>query len=81
MPAQNQKASKHVRFISTSCAQFTLVGVKHFPLGGLGENSSVYLLQQKCGKFYKDENSLVGHNPLGLRLAANLACDVMTVWM
>ena len=78
-----QKASKHIKFISTSRVQLTVVGVKHFPLGALGENGSSDLLQQECGKLQVEEMKavadLVGHNPLGLRLAAKLACDVMTV--
>ena len=78
-----QKASKYVRIISTSRVLFTLVGIKHFPLGGLEENSSTDLLQQECETFQVEEmkvvGDLVGHNPLGLRLAAKLACDVMTV--
>ena len=78
-----QKASKYVKIISTSRVLFTLVGVKHFPLGALEENTSTDLLHQECEKFQVEElkvvADLVGHNPLGLRLAAKLACDVMTV--
>ena len=78
-----QKASKYVRIISTSRVLFTLVGVKHFPLGALEENTSTDLLYQECEKFQVEElkvvADLVGYNPLGLRLAAKLACDVMTV--
>ena len=78
-----QKASKYVRIISTSRVLFTLVGIKHFPLRGLEENSSIDLLQQECETFQVEEMKVVGdlvdHNPLGLRLAAKLACDVMTV--
>ena len=78
-----QKASKYVKIISTSRILFTLVGVKYFPLGGLGQNSSTHLLQQECEKFevveMKTIAHLVGHNPLGLRLAAKLACTAMTV--
>ena len=78
-----QKTSKHVKIVSTSRVLFTLVGVKHFPLRRLDGNSSTDLLQQECENFQVEEMKvvadLVGHNPLGLRLAAKLACDVMTV--
>ena len=78
-----QKASKYIKFISTSRVHFTLVGAKHFPLEPLKEYSSTDLLQQECEKLQVEEMKtvadLVGHNPLGLRLAAKLACDVMTV--
>ena len=78
-----QKVSKYIKFISTSRVKFTLIGVKHFPLEPLKENSSIDLLQHECERLEVEEMkavaNLVGHNPLGLRLAANLACDVIAV--
>ena len=73
-------ASNLVKTISTSRVHFTPTGVKPFPLGALDVVSSTDLLQSECENIKNKEArkiaGLVGCNPLGLRLAAGLACDM-----
>ena len=73
-------ASNLVKTISTSHAHFTPTGVTHFPLGALDVVSSTDLLQRECENIKNEEARqiawLVGCNPLGLKLAAGLACDM-----
>lgn len=73
-------ASNLVKTISTSRVHFTPTGVKHFPLGALDVISSTDLLQCECENINNEEArqiaGLVGCNPLGLLLAAGLACDM-----
>ena len=78
---------KYVKVLSTSRVKFTLVGahVKSLQLKALDMNSSIELLQKDCENFKVNQNepkkvaNLVGCNPMGLRLAAGLACNVITV--
>ena len=73
-----RNASNLVKTISTSRVHFTPTGIKHFPLGALDVVSSTDLLQRECENIKNEEArqiaGLVGCNPLGLRLAAGLAC-------
>ena len=73
-------ASNLVKTISTSRVHFTPTGVTHFPLGVLDVVSSTDLLQRECENIKNEEARqiawLVGCNPLGLKLAAGLACDM-----
>ena len=77
------EASRHIKIMSTSRIKITLVGVKHFAMSTLDENSSISLLQYVCEHFTVKEAKkvaeFVGHNPLGLKLAASLAFDIITV--
>ena len=79
------RVSKHVKVLSTSRVKFTLVGIKLLQLKALDRNSSIELLQEDCETFKLNQNEpkrvadLVGCNPLGLRIAAGLACNIITV--
>ena len=73
-------ASNLVKTISTSRVHFTPTGVTHVPLGALDVVSSTDLLQRKCENIKKEEaRQIAGRvscDPLGLKLAAGLACDM-----